>query len=182
MIDASAPHSDIAQVGAWFFHMLTKGRAPELPRAANKEFVLDFGTEANVLDENLRAIITRACHPNRQHRYTSIADLRYALAAYRKPLAEQQEAAIRELTAQLPETMSATELSAARAQLEPLWLADPSEPTATPCAISSRPALPSSPTMNICGLSCGRYPRAIGRHPKSDSRHYWMALAKNSDR
>ncbi len=124
------PHSDIAQVGAWLFHMLTKGRAPELPRAANEQFELDFGAEANVLDENLRAIISRACHPNRQHRYTSIADLRSALAAYRKPLAEQQEAAIRELTAQPPETMSATELSAARAQLEPLWLADPSEPTA----------------------------------------------------
>ena len=124
------PQSDIAQVGAWLFRMLTKGRAPELPRTADETFTLDFGAEANILEENLCAIISRACHPNRQHRYVTIANLRAALAAYREPRAQQQEAAIRELAAEPPETMSATELCAARAQLEPLWLADPSEPSA----------------------------------------------------
>ena len=121
---------DVKQFGEWLYFMRSNGREPMIPREADETFTLDFGVESDDWDEELAAIITKACHPNRNVQYSTMSELTEDLNHHQEPISQQHQAQLVELAQESPQNMSSQQLAAYRDRWQPLWQLDPSDPQA----------------------------------------------------
>ncbi|MFW5772107.1 MAG: hypothetical protein ACOCZH_02200, partial [Phototrophicaceae bacterium] len=122
--------SDIFQVGELLYFIVTGGRRADIPRDAGEDFLLDFGPDAGHVSPRLRAIISRAAHPNAKLRYRTLADLRRDLEAYRKPLESDRTTIVTHVLDRLRRSLSKNDLRGLLTSLEPALAADPGFPLA----------------------------------------------------
>lgn len=122
--------SDIFQVGELLYFIVTGGSRADIPRDAGEDFLLDFGPDAGHVSPRLRAIISRAAHPNARLRYRTLADLRRDLEAYRKPLESDRTTIVTHVLDRLRRSLSKNDLRGLLTSLEPALAADPGFPLA----------------------------------------------------
>ncbi len=120
--------SDIAQVGELLYFVVTGGGRADIPRDAGDDFLLDFGRDNERLSPRLKAVISKAAHPNAKLRYKTIVDLRKALTDYRDPMERERNAILGRITERLKSQRSKEELNALADTLNPVLAADPGHP------------------------------------------------------
>lgn len=122
--------SDVYQVGELLYFIVTGGRRADVPRDAGEDFLLDFGPDAGHVSPRLRAIISRATHPNARLRYRTLSDLRRDLDGYRKPLENDRATIVTHVLERLRRNLSKNDLRGLLTSLEPALNADPGFPQA----------------------------------------------------
>ncbi len=120
--------SDVLQVGELLYFVVTGGGRADIPRDAGEDFLLDFGRDNERLSPRLKAIISKAAHPNAKLRYKGITELRKALADYRDPMERERNAILGRITERLKTQRSKEELVALIDTLNPVLAADPGHP------------------------------------------------------
>lgn len=125
-------HSDIFQVGELLYFILTGGGRLDVPREAGDDFLVQFGgdDEDNGMVARLRAIISKAVHPNPRQRYTYITELRRDLAEARSPLERERDSALGRIAERLRRSLSKTELQNLLSTLDNAAASDPGNPAA----------------------------------------------------
>lgn len=86
--------TDVFQLGELLYFILSGGRRVEVPRDADAEFEVDFHQDSDAIDMSLRAIVTRAVHPNLRYRYASLSEISADLLRYRSPLERDRNAIV----------------------------------------------------------------------------------------
>ena len=86
--------TDVFQLGELLYFILSGGRRIEVPRDADAEFEVDFHQDSASIDMSLRAIVTRAVHPNLRYRYASLSEISADLLRYRTPLERDRNAIV----------------------------------------------------------------------------------------
>ncbi len=120
--------SDVLQVGELLYFIVTGGGRADIPRDAGEDFLLDFGRDNERLSPRLKAIISKAAHPNAKLRYKGITELRKALADYRDPMERERNAILGRIAERLKTQRSKEELVALTDTLNPVLAADPGHP------------------------------------------------------
>ncbi len=120
--------SDIMQVGELLYFIVTGGGRADVPRDAGEDFLLDFGRDSERLSPRLKAVISKAAHPNAKLRYKTIIDLRKALTDYRDPMERERNAILGRVADRLKTQRSKDELVALIDTLNPILWADPGHP------------------------------------------------------
>lgn len=120
--------SDIFQVGELLYFIVTGGGRADIPRDAAEDFLLDFGRDTERLSPRLKAIISKALHPNAKLRYRAIHDLRRALTEYRDPLERERNAILGRVSERLRQQRSKEELVSLLDTINPALAADPGHP------------------------------------------------------
>ena len=120
--------TDVYQAGELLYFILSGGRRADVPRTADENFRVQF--EENIeIDEQLRAIISRALHPDTRLRYASISALRDDLAAYRRPLERDRDALLEQVNEQLQQVqLTRYDLRDLQERLQPALSTDPAYP------------------------------------------------------
>jgi hypothetical protein len=119
--------SDIFQVGELLYFILTGGGRLDVPREAGDDFQVQFGgdEDENGMATRLRAIISKAVHPNPRLRYPYITELRRDLSEVRTPLERERDAALGRIAERLRRNLSKNELQNLLATLDQAVTSDP---------------------------------------------------------
>lgn len=122
--------SDIFQVGELLYFILTGGGRLDVPREAGEDFQVQFGgdDDDNGMAARLRAIISKAVHPNPRLRYVYITELRRDLSEVRSPLERERDAALGRIAERLRRSLSKTELQNLLSTLDHTITNDPGSP------------------------------------------------------
>jgi serine/threonine protein kinase len=116
--------SDIFQVAELLFFILSGGRRMDVPRDAGDDFALAFGDDEARVAPRLRAIISKAAHPNPKFRYANIPDLRRDLTDYRKPIERERDTVVNMVIDRLRKNLSKTDIEGLLEALEPVLAQD----------------------------------------------------------
>jgi len=123
--------TDVFQVGELLYFIVTGGKRAEVPREVHDMFRMGFGDDDGRLADSLKAIISKALHPNSRLRYPTVQALRADLQQYRQPLERSRNGTLATITDKLnQDDLSKNELRTLRAMLEPAINADPGYPPA----------------------------------------------------
>lgn len=122
--------SDIFQVGELLVFILTGGRRADVPRDAGPDFAVNLGDDSARITDGLRAIISKALHPNLQYRYKTINDLKRDIETYRAPLEKERDTVVSRVNDRLRQELSKNELIGLLTTLDPAIAADPGNPSA----------------------------------------------------
>ncbi len=122
--------SDVAQAGELLFFVLTGGRRPDVPRDAADDWEVNFEQDADSISARMKAMISRALHPNPRRRLTHIIELKRLLAEYRDPLERERDGMLGRVRERLRMNLSRSELVGLQATLEAAALFDPGFPAA----------------------------------------------------
>jgi len=122
--------SDISQAGELLFFVLTGGRRPDVPRDAPDDWEVNFDQDAETVSARMKAIISRALHPNPRRRLAHIIELKRQLAEYRDPLERERDGMLGRVRERLRMNLSRSELVGLQATLEAAALFDPGFPAA----------------------------------------------------
>ncbi|MDZ4672737.1 MAG: hypothetical protein SH821_17885, partial [Phototrophicales bacterium] len=120
--------SDIFQVAELLFFILTGGRRMDVPRDAGNDFALAFADDEERVSPRLRAIISKAAHPNPKFRYANIPDLRRDLTDYRKPIERERDTVVNMVIDRLRKNLSMTDITSLTESLDPVLAQDPGFP------------------------------------------------------
>ncbi len=103
--------TDIYQCGEVLYFILTGGnRLTTEVDGESGSFYVNFGPDAERISPRLQSIITLAVHPDLKRRYSSIAELRNALAEVRVPLEKERDEIIARVQKRVRATASQEEL------------------------------------------------------------------------
>lgn len=122
--------SDIFQVAELLFFILTGGRRMDVPRDAGDNFALAFGEDEGRIATRLRAIISKAAHPNPKLRYANIPDLRRDLADYRKPIERDRDSTVNMVIDRLRKNLSKPDIAQLLEAINNVLIQDPAFPDA----------------------------------------------------
>ncbi len=123
--------TDLFQLGELIYFILSGGRRVEAPRDADADFEVDFHQDSQSIDMSLRAIVTRAVHPNLRYRYASLAEISADLLRYRTPLERDRNAIVtRALDRLKAQDLSRSDLLALQANLGTALRQNPAYPAA----------------------------------------------------
>lgn len=122
--------SDIFQVAELLFFILTGGRRMDVPRDAGDDFALAFGEDEARIAPRLRAIVSKAAHPNPKLRYANIPDLRRDLADYRKPIERERDATVNMVVDRLRKNLSKPDIVQLLDAINNVLIQDPAFPDA----------------------------------------------------
>lgn len=120
--------NDVFQVAELLYFILTGGRRMDVPRDAGEDFSLNFGDDESRVAPRLRAIISKAAHPNPKFRYANIPDLRRDLAEYRKPLERERDTVVNMVIDRLRKNLSKVDITQLLEALNPVLAQDPGFP------------------------------------------------------
>lgn len=122
--------NDIFQVAELLFFILTGGRRMEVPRDAGDDFTLAFGEDEARIAARLRAIISKAAHPNPKLRYANLPDLRRDLADYRKPIERDRDSTVNMVIDRLRKNLSKPDIAQLLEAINAVIIQDPAFPDA----------------------------------------------------
>ncbi len=123
--------TDVFQLGELLYFILSGGRRVEVPRDAGAEFEVDFHQDSDSIDMSLRAIVTRAVHPNLRYRYASLSEISADLQRYRSPLERDRNAIVTRTIDKLKiQDLSRNDLLALQANLQAALRQNPAYPAA----------------------------------------------------
>jgi len=123
--------TDVFQLGELLYFILSGGRRVEAPRDADAEFEVDFHQDSAAIDMSLRAIVTRAVHPNLRYRYASLAEISADLLRYRSPLERDRNAIVARAIDKLKvQDLSRNDLLALQTNLQAALRQNPAYPAA----------------------------------------------------
>ncbi len=123
--------TDVFQLGELLYFILSGGRRVEAPRDADAEFEVDFHQDSASIDMSLRAIVTRAVHPNLRYRYASLAEISADLLRYRRPLERDRNAIVARAIDKLKvQDLSRNDLLALNTNLQAALRQNPAYPAA----------------------------------------------------
>ena len=123
--------TDVFQLGELLYFILSGGRRVEVPRDADAEFEVDFHQDSNAIDMSLRAIVTRAVHPNLRYRYASLSEISADLLRYRTPLERDRNAIVTRTIDKLKvQDLSRNDLLALQTNLQTALRQNPAYPAA----------------------------------------------------
>lgn len=123
--------SDIFQCGELLYFIFTGGmRLSTDADDGGDAFFVNFGPYADRIPARLQAILTRAVHPDPQRRFSTIMELRQALAEYRQPLERVRDEIIARVSKRVRPTASQQELEQLGAELQDALVMDPGYPEA----------------------------------------------------
>ena len=123
--------TDLFQLGELLYFILSGGRRVDVPRDADADFEVDFHQDSQSIDMSLRAIVTRAVHPNLRYRYASLAEISADLLRYRTPLERDRNAIVtRALDRLKAQDMSRSDLLALQTNLGTALRQNPAYPAA----------------------------------------------------
>ena len=123
--------TDVFQLGELLYFILSGGRRVEAPRDADAEFEVDFHQDSASIDMSLRAIVTRAVHPNLRYRYASLSEISADLLRYRSPLERDRNAIVARAIDKLKvQDLSRNDLLALNTNLQSALRQNPAYPAA----------------------------------------------------
>ena len=123
--------TDVFQLGELLYFILSGGRRVEVPRDADAEFEVDFHQDSESIDMSLRAIVTRAVHPNLRYRYASLSEISADLLRYRSPLERDRNAIVTRAIDKLKvQDLSRNDLLALQSNLQTALRQNPAYPAA----------------------------------------------------
>ena len=123
--------TDLFQLGELLYFILSGGRRVEVPRDADADFEVDFHGDSASIDMSLRAIVTRAVHPNLRYRYASLSEISADLLRYRTPLERDRNAIVtRALDRLKAQELSRNDLLALQTNLGTALRQNPAYPAA----------------------------------------------------
>ena len=123
--------TDVFQLGELLYFILSGGRRVEVPRDADAEFEVDFHQDSDSIDMSLRAIVTRAVHPNLRYRYASLSEISADLLRYRTPLERDRNAIVTRTIEKLKvQDLSRNDLLALQTNLQTALRQNPAYPAA----------------------------------------------------
>ncbi len=123
--------TDVYQLGELLYFILSGGRRVEVPRDADAEFEVDFHQDSAAIDMSLRAIVTRAVHPNLRYRYASLSEISADLLRYRSPLERDRNAILTRAIDKLKvQDLSRNDLLALQTNLQTALRQNPAYPSA----------------------------------------------------
>jgi serine/threonine protein kinase len=119
---------DIYQVGELLYFILTGGNRLSTAVDDGDSFFVNFGADADRIPARLQTILTRAVHPDLKRRYSTIRELRYALAEYRLPLEKSRDEIVSRVRKRVRPTASQEELEELSEMLGAALNMDPGYP------------------------------------------------------
>ena len=123
--------TDLFQLGELLYFLLSGGRRVEVPRDADADFEVNFHQDSASIDMSLRAIVTRAVHPNLRYRYASLSEISADLLRYRTPLESDRNAIVtRALDKLKAQDLSRNDLLALQTNLGTALRQNPAYPAA----------------------------------------------------
>ena len=123
--------TDVFQLGELLYFILSGGYRVDVPRNADAEFQVDFHQDNASIDTSLKAIVTRAVHPNLRYRYASLSEINADMQRYRSPLEHARNAIVTRTIEKLKvQDLSRNDLLALQTNLQSALRQNPAYPAA----------------------------------------------------
>ncbi len=123
--------TDVFQLGELLYFILSGGYRVDVPRDADAEFQVDFHQDNDSIDTSLKAIVTRAVHPNLRYRYASLSEIHADMQRYRSPLEQARNAIVSRTIEKLKvQDLSRNDLLALQTNLQTALRQNPAYPAA----------------------------------------------------